>query len=369
VNGLNDASPNIISGLYTEVQSHENLKLLSFLDSSFSGLVSEQTQRHLDCVPYWKGSDEPTNAKFIDKFLQKYPQTQSRWNISAEQELAYSSILMFSEKMKKNGNISSLYGSTFRLPAGNVTLLSSSQAQRRFFVVAGPKFSEESFQLVHTFSLLSKFRSQPWDRFRTESREYSCDWSLKTETPGHFLFPSIRVGILHSSTGSLAISEKALIRADILAIDRINDNGGILGSYVLPFFRDGQSDPEVFATEARKLIVEDSVQSIFGCWTSSSRQKVAPVVKEYNNQLYYPVQYEGSECEEHVFYGGATPNQQLEPAIHWALWEKKTDFYLVGSDYVYPRTSNQIAQNYIKTFGGMVHGEEYVPLNDIPFVI
>jgi len=184
------------------------------------------------------------------------------------------------------------------------------------------------------------------------------------DTPGHFQMPTIRVGVLHSSTGSLAISETAVIRADILAIDQINDQGGISGSYVLPFFRDGASDSNVFAAQAEALILEDEVVCIFGCWTSSSRKAVEPIVEKYKSQLYYPVQYEGSECNEHVFYGGATPNQQLEPAIHWALWDLSTDFFLVGSDYVYPRTSNKIAQNYIRTFGGVVHGEEYTPLND-----
>ncbi|WP_416671794.1 urea ABC transporter substrate-binding protein [Egbenema bharatensis] len=172
----------------------------------------------------------------------------------------------------------------------------------------------------------------------------------------------IRVGVLHSLSGTMAISEQSVVDSTLLAIDEINANGGLLGKQIQPIVEDGASDWPTFAEKARKLIDEDQVVVIFGCWTSASRKAVLPVFEEKNHMLFYPVQYEGQECSRNIFYTGAAPNQQIEPAVEWLLENKGTDFYLVGSDYVFPRTANTIIKAQLADKGGTTVGEDYLPL-------
>ncbi|NJO80146.1 MAG: urea ABC transporter substrate-binding protein [Cyanobacteria bacterium RM1_2_2] len=173
---------------------------------------------------------------------------------------------------------------------------------------------------------------------------------------------TIKVGILHSLSGTMAISEKSVVDSTQLAIEEINQAGGLLGKQIETIEEDGASDWPTFAEKARKLIEEDQVVVIFGCWTSASRKAVLPVFEEKNHMLYYPVQYEGQECSKNIFYTGAAPNQQIEPSVDWLLEEKGKEFYLVGSDYVFPRTANTIIKAQLEAKGGTVVGEDYLPL-------
>lgn len=172
----------------------------------------------------------------------------------------------------------------------------------------------------------------------------------------------IRVGVLHSTTGTMAISESAVADATILALEQINAGGGLLGRELEIIVADGQSDPDRFAAEAARLIDEEKVSVIFGCWTSASRKAVVPAVELRDHILFYPVQYEGIEQSPNVIYTGATPNQQVMPAVSYALKHFGKRVFLVGSDYIFPRTANAIIRDQVHALGGEVVGEEYLPL-------
>ncbi|HVS03484.1 MAG TPA: urea ABC transporter substrate-binding protein [Thermoanaerobaculia bacterium] len=172
----------------------------------------------------------------------------------------------------------------------------------------------------------------------------------------------IRVGVLHSLSGTMAISERSVVEATLLAIDEVNAAGGLLGRRLEPVVRDGQSDAATFAREAERLITGDQVAVTFGCWTSASRKQVRPVVERHGHLLFYPVQYEGLEQSPFIVYTGATPNQQIIPAVTWAFDHLGRRFFLVGSDYVFPRTANAIIRHAVQALGGEVVGEAYAPL-------
>jgi len=175
---------------------------------------------------------------------------------------------------------------------------------------------------------------------------------------------TIKVGVLHSLSGTMAISEKSLVDATLLAIEEINAAGGVLGKKIEPIVEDGNSDWPTFAEKAKKLIEQDKVVVVFGCWTSASRKAVLPVFESKDHLLFYPVQYEGQECSKNIFYTGAAPNQQIEPSVDWLLKNKGKEFFLVGSDYVFPRTANTIIKAQLAASGGTVVGEDYLPLGN-----
>ena len=177
-----------------------------------------------------------------------------------------------------------------------------------------------------------------------------------------FSGPPIKVGILHSLTGTMAISEKSVVDAELMAIDEINAKGGLLGRKIQPVIVDGASNWPQFAKMAEKLITQDKVSVVFGCWTSASRKTVKPVFEKYGHLLFYPVQYEGLEQSPNIVYLGAAPNQQIIPAVKWSIDHIGKRFFLVGSDYVFPRTANEIIKNQIQSLGGEVVGEEYLLL-------
>jgi urea transport system substrate-binding protein len=177
----------------------------------------------------------------------------------------------------------------------------------------------------------------------------------------------IKVGILHSLTGTMAISERSLVDAIKMAIEEVNAKGGILGRKIVPIIEDGASDWPTFAKKAKKLIYKDKVSSVFGCWTSASRKKVLPIFEESNNLLWYPVQYEGGESSPNVIYTGAAPNQQIIPALKWGLNNLGKRIFLVGSDYVFPIEANRIIKEYIRSGEGTIVGEEYRELGDKNF--
>jgi two-component system, NtrC family, sensor kinase len=180
--------------------------------------------------------------------------------------------------------------------------------------------------------------------------------------PGYSEDATIKVGILHSLVGPWAIGEIALKDAELMAIAEINQAGGVLGKPIEPVIEDGASEPAIFAEKVRKLIQQDQVATIFGCWTSTVRKYILPTLEELNTLLWYPVQHEGLECSKNIFYTGACPNQQVEPAVNWLLENKGNRFYLVGSDIVFSHTCHKIIKAKLRRIGGTVLGEEYIPI-------
>lgn len=179
---------------------------------------------------------------------------------------------------------------------------------------------------------------------------------------------SVTVGILHSVTGTMAISETGSVQAEKLAIEQINAMGGVLGRQIKYIQEDGASDWPTFAEKAKKLLVNDDVAAVFGCWTSASRKAVLPVFEQYNGMLYYPTFYEGLEQSPNVIYTGQEATQQIIAGIDWVVKEKGAKkFFLLGSDYIWPRTSNKIARKHIEKLGLKVVGEEYYPLGHTQF--
>jgi len=179
----------------------------------------------------------------------------------------------------------------------------------------------------------------------------------------------VTVGILHSVTGTMAISETGSVQAEKLAIEQINAAGGVLGRQIKFIQEDGASDWPTFAEKAKKLLVNDKCASVMGCWTSASRKAVLPVFEQYNGMLYYPTFYEGLEHSKNVIYAGQEATQQIIAVLDWVVKEKGAkSFYLLGSDYIWPRTSNKIARKHIENFLKLkVVGEEYFPLGHTQF--
>ncbi len=170
---------------------------------------------------------------------------------------------------------------------------------------------------------------------------------------------TVKVRILHSMTGTMAISETGSVQAEKLAIKQINEMGGVLGRKIEFIREDGASDWPTFAEKAKKLLVNDKMASMFGCWTSASRKAVLPVFEQYNGMLYYPTFYEGLEESPNVIYTGQEATQQIMAGINWVTKEKGAkSFFLFGSDYIWPRTSNKIARKHIEKLGLKVVGEE-----------
>jgi urea transport system substrate-binding protein len=178
--------------------------------------------------------------------------------------------------------------------------------------------------------------------------------------------PPIKVGILHSRTGTMGTSELPVVDATLFAIEEINDAGGLLGRRIEAVLEDGESDPATFAGKAEKLIAQDQVITVFGCWTSASRKAVKSVVEKHDNLLLYPVQNEGLEQSPNIIYLGAAPNQQIIPAVRWCVsFLNKRRLFLVGSDYIFPRAANAIIRDQAKALEAEIVGEEYLPLGSV----
>lgn len=175
---------------------------------------------------------------------------------------------------------------------------------------------------------------------------------------------TIKVGILHSLSGTMAISETTLKDTMLMLIEEQNKKGGLLGKKLEPVVVDPASNWPLFAEKARELITKEGVVAIFGCWTSVSRKSVLPVVEELKTPLFYPVQYEGEESSRYVFYTGAAPNQQAIPAVDYLMKQGVERWVLEGTDYVYPRTTNKILEAYLKSKG--VKDEDII-INYTPF--
>ena len=177
----------------------------------------------------------------------------------------------------------------------------------------------------------------------------------------------VKVGLLHSLTGTMAISEIPVRDAELLAIEEVNAAGGVLGKQIVPVQEDGESVAEIFAKKAAKLLDEDKVATVFGCWTSDSRKAVKEVFEEKYGLLWYPVQYEGMEASPNIMYMGAAPNQQVVPAVNYCNEQFGGRFFLVGSDYIFPQTANKIIHAQLKELGGECVGEEYTELGHQDF--
>ena len=178
---------------------------------------------------------------------------------------------------------------------------------------------------------------------------------------------TVKIGFLNSLSGTMAISEQTVFDSLSLAAEEINADGGVLGKQLEVVSEDGASEPTVFAEKAEKLIVSDCVAAVFGGWTSASRKAMLPVFEGNDALLFYPVQYEGLEASENIFYSGATTNQQIIPALDYLREQGATSLFLVGSDYVFPRTANKIINAYAEEHGIEVLGEEYAPLGHTDF--
>ncbi len=162
---------------------------------------------------------------------------------------------------------------------------------------------------------------------------------------------TVKVGVLHSLSGTMAISETSLRDVLLFTFDEINANGGVMGKQIEPVVVDGASNWPLFAEKAKQLLDQDKVAVTFGCWTSVSRKSVLPVFEEKNGLLFYPVQYEGEEQSPNIFYTAEAVNQQATPAVDYMLEEGKKKFYLIGTDYVYPQTTNLILLEYLLSKG------------------
>jgi urea transport system substrate-binding protein len=195
-----------------------------------------------------------------------------------------------------------------------------------------------------------------------------------TAIPGPFIWPrgaqaadTVKVGILHSLTGTIAIAEASVVDAEKLAIEEINKAGGVSGRQIETIVEDGASDWPTFAEKARKLLERDKVAAIMGCYTSASRKAVLPVVERYKGLLYYPTYYEGLEQSPNIMYTAQEGTQSAIASLDWLYKNRGKSFYLIGSDYIWPRTMNKIANIHIKKIGGKVLGESYYPLGSIEF--
>jgi len=177
----------------------------------------------------------------------------------------------------------------------------------------------------------------------------------------------IKVGILHSLSGTLATNGQSVVDGILMAIDEINEQGGLLGKKILPVIADGASDPKTFERNAEALIGSDHVHTIFGCWSSANRKSVLPIVEREGLLLWYPVQYEGDEQSPAIMYGGAAPNQQIFPALQWGIQQFGKRVLLVGSDYLFPRVANRLIKKILPNHHGLLTGELYQPLGKQDF--
>ncbi len=177
----------------------------------------------------------------------------------------------------------------------------------------------------------------------------------------------VKLGLLHSLSGTIAIAEAALVDAEKMAIEEINAAGGVLGRPIQAVIEDGASDWPTFAEKTRKLLQRDKVAAIVGCYTSASRKAVLPALDQGKGLLYYPTYYEGQEMHKRVMYTSQEATQSVIAAIDWMAKQQGKTFFLVGSDYIYPRTCNKIAKPTVKKNGGTVVGEEYAPLGHTEF--
>lgn len=174
---------------------------------------------------------------------------------------------------------------------------------------------------------------------------------------------TLKIGIIHSQTGNLAELELPLIEAALLAVEHINQHGGIHGQKIIPLVRNGASAPHIFAQEAEKLILQDNVSALFGCATSACRKAVQKILKNHHTIFFYPIQYEGAESPDHTIYTGAAPNQQTLPGIMWCLTYLGNSFYILGSQHIYSQLTHILLKDHITSLGGTIVAEKFLPID------
>ncbi len=209
---------------------------------------------------------------------------------------------------------------------------------------------------------------------RRDFLKASAVTAAASAVPAPFIWPkgaqaagTVKVGILHSLTGTIAIAEKSVVDAEMLAIEEINKAGGVMGQKIEPVVEDGASDWPTFAEKARKLLDRDKVAAVMGCYTSASRKAVLPVFEKSKGLLYYPTYYEGLEISPNIMYTAQEATQSVIAAMNWLYENKGKSFYMIGSDYIWPRTTIKIAKVTLKRLGGKLAGEGYYPLGHIEF--
>lgn len=190
---------------------------------------------------------------------------------------------------------------------------------------------------------------------------------VSSALPRAFAQDVVKVGILHSLTGTIALAEASVVDAEKLAIEEINASGGVLGRHIEAVVEDGASDWPTFAEKAHKLLQSDKVAAVFGCYTSASRKAVLPVFEREKGLLYYPTYYEGQEQSPNILYTAQEATQSVVAAVNWLAANRGKSFYLIGSDYIWPRVTNKIAVPVIAKAGGKVVGEDYFPLGHSDF--
>ena len=287
-------------------------------------------------------------------------------------EAAYFGVYVWKTAVEKAGTFDidkvreAVYGLEFDAPGGRKTMHESNQHVYKPVYIGEIKANGQ-FKIVKSMKALVEPESY--------SKYLHTDGKYPAPTGGpqpgkDYVKPDItagkvKLGILHSLSGTMAISETSLKDVVLFAIDEINNAGGVLGRKIEPIVVDPASNWPLFAEKARELITTHRVAVVFGCWTSVSRKSVLPVFQEYNHLLFYPVQYEGEEQSKNVFYTAAPPNQQLNPAAAYMLDEGYRRFYLLGTDYVFPRTANKVLKAYLKARGIPDQNikEEYTPFH------
>ncbi|MFE1166540.1 urea ABC transporter substrate-binding protein [Nocardiopsis sp. NPDC058789] len=209
---------------------------------------------------------------------------------------------------------------------------------------------------------MARSRPSNWPKTLTAALALTLAATACGNQPAGVDEDTVTVGMLHSLSGTMAISEVTVRDSVQLAIDEINAEGGVLGRQIEPVLEDGASDEATFTERAQKLLQSDDAVAVFGGWTSASRKAMLPVFERNNGLLFYPVQYEGLEASDNIVYTGATTNQQIIPALDYLREQGHTSLYLVGSDYVFPRTANQIITAYAQAHDMQITAEEYTPL-------
>ncbi|MFP6703927.1 MAG: transporter substrate-binding protein [Planctomycetaceae bacterium] len=247
-----------------------------------------------------------------------------------------------------------VYGLEFDAPGGKKSMHKSNQHTLKP-VYIGEILKDGQFKIVKAFNDGALVSPDSYSTYLHKPGEAPAPTGGpqegKTYPQADITETTVKIGILHSLSGTMAISETSLKDVVLFAVDEINSSGGVLGRQIEVVIEDPASDWDLFAEKARKMITTDKVSVIFGCWTSVSRKSVLPVFEEYNHLLFYPVQYEGEEQSKNVFYTAATPNQQLVPAAQYMIDEGYKKFYLLGTDYVFPRTANKVLKAFLKAKG------------------
>jgi urea transport system substrate-binding protein len=334
---------------------------LSVAEVEVDAIGSEYLEGHYASWNYFEAIDSAVNEDFVSR-VRAFLGSDTR--VGDPMESAWNLVHLWAQAVATSGTFSgdtlreAMYGQTFEAPEGTVVMSTNHHLDK---IARVGKVVDGSLSIV--FERTNSLQCEPWSEYIAEDAGHKCDWSMSTRGE-KYAYDYVRVGILHSMTGDMSFSERFLVDIELLAIEQINKAGGINGKLIRPVIYDGASDNDEFVEGARYLTNRDDIETVFGCWTSSSRKAVTPVFEDSKKLLFYPLQYEGEECSEQIFYFGQTPNQQLIPAVDYILRFVGSEMYLVGSDYVFPRTANTIITNYALSQGATITGEEYLTLGD-----